>query len=332
MEPCRIGVTKMRIRPILPLWIMVVLFVILFGMTIFMIFRNKTKITDKIFILIRLFLIYVLALIIGIRPVTVEKKYEVTTKNLNVLFVVDTTISMWAQDYNGNNTRMEAVKKDAEYIIDELEGCNFGVISFDDSSRIQTPFTQDPQYIKDFFESFKSPESFYARGSDLSIPYHDMETMLKSSAKKEDRNTIIFYISDGEITNDKDLKSYSGLAKYIDGGAVMGYGSKEGGKMPEGDNGEYYIYDYSTHSDAISKIDEQNLKKIASDLGVSYYSMYDQDESFMGLVQTLKNSTGIATESGTGAETDKDMYYLFAIPLAFMLALELIIAAIRGRL
>ena len=58
-----------------------------------------------------------------------EKKYNATIemKNLDVLFVVDTTISMWAEDYNGKNPRMEGVQADAEYIIDELSGSNFGL-------------------------------------------------------------------------------------------------------------------------------------------------------------------------------------------------------------
>ena len=41
---------------------------------------------------------------------------------LDVMFVIDNTISMLAEDYDGENTRLEGVKTDCSYIIDELAG------------------------------------------------------------------------------------------------------------------------------------------------------------------------------------------------------------------
>ena len=311
---------------------MVVLLALLFGATVYVVIRNKENIISKVFTLIRFAIIYGLVFIIGIRPMTVERKYEFDTKNLDVLFVVDTTISMWAQDYNGTHKRMEAVKKDVDFIFDELAGSNFCLITFDDTSHIMSPFTQDAQFVKDFFDTFESPASYYAKGSDLSLPHKDIGDMLRSSSKKENRKRIVFYISDGEITNGDGVTDFSEFAQYIDEGAVMGYGSAEGGKMLDGDSSSYYVYDYSTHDDALSVIDEDNLKKIASDLGVTYYNMYNQNAALRGAVDLIKESSKVVTEDGEGAETEKDMYYWFAIPLALMLTLEIIMIARRGKL
>ncbi|MCR5343140.1 MAG: VWA domain-containing protein [Butyrivibrio sp.] len=322
----------MSIRPMLPLGIMIIFFALLCGATAFVIIRNKLNIADKIFTLIRLFVIYALVFVIGCRPVILEKKYEFSTKNLDVLFVVDTTISMWAEDYNGRQTRMKGVTKDVESVIDELAGSNFGLVTFDDTSHVLSPFTQDGQYVKDLFETFVSPEVFYAKGSDLSLPYKDIDALLRSSAKKENRKTIVFYISDGEITNGKELTDYSDLAGYIDSGAVLGYGSDEGGKMKDGGEGTYYIYDYTTYDDAVSRIDEGNLQKIATDLGVPYYNMYKNNESLQGAVSMIKESSKTVTQDGKGVETAKDTYYWYAIPLALMLLLEIIMIIRRGRL
>ncbi len=327
----RIGTAKMSIKPILPVGILLLVFLVLFGGTAAFIIGSKLKTQEKIFSLIRMTLIYVLVLVIGLRPVIVETRYEFATKNLDVLFVVDNTMSMWALDYNGRKERMEGVKKDVSFIIEELAGSNFGLVTFDDSAHVLSPFTQDMQYIRDLFDTFKSPDSYYAKGSDLSIPYQDIEALLLSSARKENRKTIVFYISDGEITNGRQLKNYSELAQYIDAGAVLGYGSPEGGKMKES-YGYSYVYDYQTHKDAISKIDEENLGKIAEQLGLEYLNMNSGNVSLSGAVELIKESSKTVIESGKGAEIQKDIYYFFTYPLIILLFAEIVIFVRRGRM
>ena len=327
----RIGITEMSIQPIFPLGTMLAVFAVLFIATAYLVIKNKTKTGDRIATLARLTVIYVLALVIGIRPVMIETKYEFATKNLDVLFVIDTTISMWAQDYNGKKERMDGVTKDVNYIIDELAGSNFGLVTFDDSPHVLAPFTQDLQYIRDLMDTFESPDSYYAKGSDLSIAYQDIESLLLSSNRKENRKTIVFYISDGEITNGKELRDFSDLAQYVDAGAVLGYGTATGGKMKE-NYGNSYVYDYSTHKDAVSKLDEENLKKIAEGLGLEYMNMNNGNSSLVGSVELIKESSKTVIESGDGAEVKKDIYFFLAYPLMLMILIEIILVARRGRL
>ncbi len=326
----RIGFTKMTTRPMFPMGIMLLVFAVFFGVTAYFVITNKLNTREKIFTLLRLTVIYVLALIIGMRPVIMETQYEFVTKNLDVLFVVDNTISMWARDYNGKKERMEGVTKDAEYIINELAGSNFGLVTFDDTAHVLSPFTQDMQYIRDLFGTFETPDSYYAQGSDLSIPYHDIDALLRSSARKENRKTIVFFISDGEITNGADIVDYSGLSRYIDAGAVMGYGSPEGGKMK--DAASRYLYDYDLRKDAVSKIDEENLQKIAGDLELTYINMNSGNAGLQGVVEVIKESSKTIIESGTGAEVQRDTYFFFAIPLALMVFYEIVMMVRKGRL
>ncbi|RKM61332.1 VWA domain-containing protein [Butyrivibrio sp. CB08] len=321
----------MSLKPILPIGVLLLVIACLFGITAYFIIRNKFNTAEKIAALTRMTVIYVLMLVIGLRPVMLETQYEFATKNLDVLFIVDNTISMWAQDYNGHRERMSGVKADVNLIINELAGSNFGLVTFDDTAHVLSPFTQDMQYIKDLFDTFESPDSYYAKGSDLSIAYQDIDALLRSSARKENRKTIVFFISDGEITNGKELVDYSELAQYIDAGAVLGYGSPEGGKMKEG-FGYGYIYDYSTHKDAVSKIDEDNLNKIAEDLGISYLNMNSGNSALDGAVELIKESSKTIIESGSGAEVERDIYYFFAYPLILMVISEIVIFVRRGRL
>lgn len=309
---------------------MLLVFAAMFGLTSYFVINNKLNTKEKIFTLIRLTAIYVLTLVIGMRPVIMETQYEFATKNLDVLFVVDNTISMWARDYSGRKERMEGVVKDAEYIINELAGSNFGLVTFDDTAHVLSPFTQDMQYIRDLFDTFETPDSYYAQGSDMSIPYHDIDALLRSSARKENRKTIVFFISDGEITNGSELADYSGLAQYIDSGAVLGYGTAEGGKMK--DSASRYLYDYTLRKDAVSKIDEENLQKIADELELTYINMNSGNAGLQGVVEIIKESSKTVIESGTGAEVQRDLYFYFAIPLAILVFYEIVIAVRRGRL
>ncbi|WP_175560270.1 vWA domain-containing protein [Butyrivibrio sp. YAB3001] len=274
-------------------------------------------------------IIYLLVLVIGLRPVKVDTKYEFSTKNLDVLFVIDTTISMWARDYNGYNPRMVGVKEDVNAILNELAGSNFGLVTFDNSSHVLAPFTQDLKHISNLVDILAVPDSFDASGTNMVVPYMDIDGLLQSSNKKENRKTIVFYISDGEITTEEGKTSYAELSKYIDSGAVLGYGSENGGKMKEGYD---YIYDPETHKDALSKIDEENLKQIAEDLGVQYLNMNGGNAGLKGLIEIIKEQSTTIVEQGDGAEKYIDTYYIFAALLAAMLMIEGLVYIRKGRL
>ena len=214
------------------------------------------------------------------------------TSNLNVLFVVDNTISMVANDamkvrgsgefdvpWQDDGSRLVKAKYDASQIVDELEGARFSVIAFNNDAMLLAPFSQNADHVKNAIKSMYPLERYYARGSSLDTPKELMATMLKQMKTGEDQVNAVFFISDGEITSENAvLSSFSDLSEYVDGGAVLGYGTKEGATMLYKDSySEEYeiVQDYSEwpNVDAVSKVDEDNLKKIAEDLGIQYVNM-----------------------------------------------------------
>ena len=311
----------MTIQPIFPIGLLLLGFVAALGCTVFFSVRSGLKTSENIFMILRLSVIYLLVLIIGLRPVKVATDYEFSTKNLDVLFVVDSTISMWAQDYNGNYPRMDGVKKDVNYILGELAGSNFGLVTFDDTSHVLSPFTQDIKYIEDLFDIIAVPEATYALGSNLSVPYSDMKALLESSRKKENRKTIVFFLSDGELTNEATLMSYAGLAHYIDDGAVMGYGTRQGGRMREGSYSEY-VADPKTGDIALSRIDEGNLKQLASDLDIDYLYMEQSSvvDDKLNYIRLMARTT--VGDAKIDTFDDTDHYYVF--PILLLLVVELV--------
>ena len=81
-------------------------------------------------------------------------------------------------------------------------------------------------------------------------------------------------MSDGEQTVQPAPRSFERLDAAVAGGAVLGYGTDEGARMHvyvgRDEVSDLYIHDYETGTDAISRIDEANLAKVADELGVTY--------------------------------------------------------------
>lgn len=316
-------------KPIIPLVIAIPLLLAVLICYIISAMRKKQRNLYRVLGILRIAIIIFLAFMINLRPM--EKKFDakVEMKNLDVLFVVDATISMWAEDYDGNDPRIDGVLADTEYIIDELSGSNFGLIKFDNRSQILAPFTQDHETVKDAIATIKEPDIYYAKGSSLNTPYDDIKALLESSDQKDERMTILFYISDGEITDDSQLMSFKELEDYVDAGAVLGYGTDEGGKMEYGSRG-VHVQDPDTNSDAISRIDEDNLRSIASDLDIEYIHM-TSTAKVQYLVESIKNGSSLTIEKSDSVSYE-DTYFYYAIALIIMLILEVVLFIRRGKL
>ncbi len=305
----------MKIFPIIPIGLMLIISIIY--ILIIKIKRKKINVR-QLFIIILLF-------IINLRISIPIDNATISTNNLDVLFVIDSTISMLAEDYNGNQTRLSAVKKDCEYIINNLNGARFSIITFNNTSQILSPFTYDTNNIKSILNIIKPIDKIYAKGSSLNEPHDNILKSLKSVQKDTDRVKILFFISDGEITDDSKLESYSKINNYIKNGAVLGYGTSKGGYMKDEnyyDLENSYIMDTTNNKfeKAISKIEESNLQSIAKDLKVEYIHMEEQNKIDSKLKEIKKEIS--SQESNENQSSYEDTYYILVIPLTILLILE----------
>lgn len=306
----------MRTFPIIPIWIMIAICSIL---VFFVIKSRKNKKATRYFIII------VLIFIINLRIMIPTDKAYMVSNNLDVLFVIDNTISMSAQDIGSSKTRLENVKEDCKYIIENLGGSSFSVITFNNTSNIATPYTKDSNITYEAIDIIKPLDELYAKGTSLDVSYNDILNLLKSSNNKDGKNRIVFFISDGEITNDSKLKSFKKLKRYINDGAVLGYGTKKGGYMllTDENTGETsYLMDTSgyNYKKAKSKINEKNLKSIANDMGLDYIHMTEQKSVYSKVNEIRRLSKSKVTSNNQSCY--KDTYYLFVIPLFILLINE----------
>ena len=92
----------MTVNPIIPIWLMAIICIAL------AFFRRKGTLNY-----IRQLAIIVLLFIINLRIMVPDYDAETIKRKIDVLFVVDNTISMQAEDYGSDKSpRMEAVRSD----------------------------------------------------------------------------------------------------------------------------------------------------------------------------------------------------------------------------
>ena len=110
----------MILNPIMPVVVLVILCVVL----IFLALILKT-ITLKIVSICVIIIMFV----VGLRPMMKNDETIAYRNNIDVIFVMDNTLSMLAEDYNGNDRRIDAVIDDIEYIITKIPGAYYSLIS-----------------------------------------------------------------------------------------------------------------------------------------------------------------------------------------------------------
>jgi Ca-activated chloride channel family protein len=138
--------------------------------------------------------------------------------------------------------------------------------------------------------------------------------------------TVVFFMSDGEITDGSELTSFQPLAELTDGGAVLGYGTEKGATMSVG----YTLRDPNTMQDAVSCMDEGNLKQIAGDLNVEYIHPAT-GAGLKPLLQKIIQSSSTVVSDKKGV-TYIDIAWKFAIPAAILLLMEVFMLIYRDRL
>ncbi len=309
----------MIVNPIIPIWLMAVICIAL------VFFKRKGT-----FHFIRQIVIVILLFLINLRIMVPDPNAETVQKKVDVLFVVDNTISMQAEDYGSSmDKRMTAVRNDCAYIMSKLPGAQFSVVSFANTEQMLIPYTIDTANVMQSLNSLQGQATLYATGTGFEGILDYMEDLLD---RDSDHLQVVFFISDGEITHDTTLKSHPGLKDYIDCGAVLGYGTEEGGKMhavaffgdEEIEELYYYDEDYNRRP-ALSCIDEENLQSIAEDMGVAYVHMTktSQIDAVLNEVLFEMENADDATEEGSLAGYSDTFFYLL-IPLIPLLVFDFI--------
>ncbi len=343
----------MTLNPVLPIWLLALLGIAFAALFVWQILANRSR-RRLVFMWSSRLLMIVLLLVIAVRPTILgDGQGPSVSGGLEVYFVVDTTSSMAAEDWDGAAvdgsgsdtaapTRLDGVKADIDSIVDDLAGAQFSLVTFDAVAVQRVPLTSDSSAVLSAASVLRQEVSAYSRGSSIDEPIALMTEILEDAATlNPEQRRVLFYFGDGEQTSSAEPRPFDVLAPYLQGGAVLGYGTQDGGRMLEfnGVDERYfgqdqnqappveeqprYIQDYSGAApvDAISVIDETALGLVARGLGVIY-------EHRTAATSTALATTGIVVGELTASDgkpgTVTELYWIAAIPFGLLALLQVV--------
>lgn len=277
----------------------------------------------------------ILMLLMCLRPGIGElQEVNVYANQYDVYFVVDTTSSMAAEDWDEDGaTRLSGVKKDINRLVDEYSGAKFSLITFDSAAIVRTPLTKDATAL---MTSIQNLSLEITKNSQGSSPWEASDvltrTLQANIQTNPDRLKLVFVFTDGEKTSEKNPTPYSSASTMVSGGAIYGYGTVAGGQMKK-QNGYYitandgeYIMDTTkeVETEAVSKIDEENLNKISEELKVDYF--FRNSDTPVPLIDV--NDSELTENTSVSMNVTTDYTWLVAMLLGGLIASELAFSVI----
>ena len=206
---------------------------------------------------------------------------EDVVSNVEIVFAVDRTGSMAAEDGPDGAPRLDAVRRDIRTLVEASSSARFAVVTWDSSTRVELPVTTDSSAVVNFADNLHQEVSEFSTGSSLERPARVIRDLLEGAAQERPQNLrYLVVFSDGEATDGlspagaSEDNAWAGVYDLIDGGAVLGYGTGEGGPMRiYGVGGAGSTEEYMTDDGgeiATSAVDEDSLQELASELGMPF--------------------------------------------------------------
>lgn len=318
----------MSLEPIWPLWLIAIFAVALGALCVWQLLRTGTNRLGWA----RRLGIVALMTIIGLGPSIEDRVSDALLTNAEVYFVVDRTGSMAAQDYGvDDETRLSGVSADIDELTRIIPAAQYSIVAFDSQASRQLPLTSDARAVRSWAATMRQEVTNYSAGSAIDRPLAMLDDVLNRAQERNPENVrLVFLFSDGENTrgsasDPESIESYAPLEPLVDGGAIFGYGTPEGGQMlrysgvGEPEEGDWII-DSRTQEPAISKLDESELRQVADDLGLPYQHRFEPS-SLQELIDDI-DIDDAASDGRRDAIVYRGVYWIGGFLLAALLAWE----------
>lgn len=264
--------------------------------------------------------------VILLRPGVGQADVTTQLSDIDVLVVVDRTRSMAALDYAGNKPRIEGVRDDLAALADDLPGARFAMLGFGAQARLMLPFSTDATAFRSAVDTLDLELPRQGDGSRADRPVEEVLSVLeRAETQHPERRRVVVYVGDGEDTTSGGSDSDFGeVADHVVGGAVLGYGTEDGARMPAANDLSLdagYVEDPETGESAVSRADLDHLREIAGDLDVDF--LHRTSSGGMEQVVTSFRSSYVDGERGDGPPAKHDLTWVFGLILLGLLLLEL---------
>ncbi|QDK38573.1 VWA domain-containing protein [Bdellovibrio sp. NC01] len=194
---------------------------------------SSKKRTLKTFLQVLAVFFFVVALA---RPQMGQSKTEVKSEGVELIFAVDVSDSMMAEDVKPS--RLAQAKAELSRLVDMMPGNKIGVLAFAGSAALLSPITNDPGSIKMYLDSLDT-NSVSSQGTSFKEALAAAKDAFDRGGVTTDETVkvtrVILIASDGE---DNEPGALEEAKKLTDEGIrifTVAYGTEKGGAIPERD-------------------------------------------------------------------------------------------------
>jgi len=204
-------------------------------------------------------LLALISMLIGMaRPQIALIHKEVKSEGLDILFIVDTSRSMDADDVKPS--RLERVRRALFYLVDHLSDHRIGLLLFAGNAFLNCPTTRDTGTLKLLIDSLQST-TLPIQGTDLG---NAMEAAMAAFQRTGARHRAIIVLSDGENFGRAPFSKVLQAARAGIRTYCLGVGTEAGAPVPsqwqtQSSQPKVNI----VKSSHITRLNEKFLKKIA---------------------------------------------------------------------
>jgi len=268
----------------------------------------REKIKHSLLLCVMVLIVLALA-----QPQWGDIKKEVKRKGVEIIFLIDTSLSMLAEDVKPS--RIGKAKLIMRSFLRELKGDRIGIVSFAGSGFIQSPLTLDYDAFLLFANSIQVgyiPHS----GTSLS---EAINTAVKGYPESKQKHHVIILLSDGEHLEgdlDESIKKAreSNVRIY-----TIGIGTIDGEPIPlRSEGGKVSGYKKDIHGQVvITKLNESLLREISDQTGGLYFSVNTGGKEVEWIYQHMQNIE--KKEFKQRLITEREDHYQVFLALALIL-------------
>jgi Ca-activated chloride channel family protein len=255
------------------------------------------------------------------RPQYGVKWVEVKRKGIDILFAVDTSKSMLAEDVRPN--RLQRAKYGILDFVGQLEGDRVGLMPFAGSAFLMCPLTIDYSAFESSLEALDT-EIIPKGGTDLAVAIEEAEAVLSNEANHK----ILVLITDGENLQGDAMQAAKAAAEKGMTIYTVGVGTREGELIPISRDGKTGFVKDESGKFITSQLDESSLSKIAELTSGLYVPLGVSGE---GLQAIYKEKLSLIPKEEIAEKRHKIPLERFIWPLAAALVFLMVEFLVGGR-
>ncbi len=243
------------------------------------------------------------------RPQLGSKLKEVKMEGIEIMFAVDVSNSMLAQDFEPN--RLERTKHAINRLLEGLQQDQVGLVVFAGDAYVQLPITSDYMTARNFMRQV-SPNMVSKQGTAIGAA---IDLAASSFSSESEGSRVIILITDGENHEDDAIAAAKRAASKGIRIYTIGIGTPEGAPIQVGED---FIRDGEGNM-VVTKLDEAVLQQIALLTDGAYIRSTNQSLGLTEIISKINETEKKEFSARMFEEYDEQFQYFLAAALIMII-------------